>query len=147
MLVEVPSGPTARGASRLVIWPSSFSLDGNSGAVRVVDGHGQVAARVGDHVRLSWADLTYEEAQRGELVAGMPQHCPPSRIFAGGDVSVFDPRDEATEIRLPDPEVLFLRQETVMSAERVFLAAAGVGELVVDGPCLRIKGEYNMHTA
>ncbi len=146
MLVEVPSGPTARGASRLVIWPSSFSLDGNSGAVRVVDGHGQVAARVGDHVRLSWADLTYEEAQRGELVTGMPQHCPPSRIFAGGDVSVFDPRDEATEIRLPDPEVLFLRQETVMSAERVFLAAAGVGELVLDGPCLRIKGEYNMHT-
>ena len=70
----------------------------------------------------------------------MPEHCPPGRIFVGGDVTAFDPRDEVTELRLSDPEVLLLRQETVMSAEREFLAAAGVGELVLDGPCLRLKG-------
>ena len=146
LLVEVPSDPTARGASRLAIWPSSFSLDENSETLRVVDGHGRVAARVGDYIRLSWAKLTYEEAKRSELVTGMPEHCPPSRIFVGGDVTAFAPRDEVTELRLSDPEVLLLRQETIMSAERVFLTAAGVGELVLDGPCLRIKGKYNMNT-
>ena len=146
LLVEVPSDPTALGASRLVIWPSSFLLEANSGTVRVVDGHGRVVAQVGDHVRLSWAELTYEEAKRGELVTGMPEHCPPSRIFVGGDVTAFDPRDEATELRLSDPDVLLLRQETVMSAQREFLEAAGVGELVLDGPCLRIKDEYNATT-
>ena len=146
LLVEVPSDPTARGASRLPIWPSSFSLDANSETLRVVDGHGRVAARVGDYIRLSWAKLTYEEAKRSELVTGMPEHCPPGRIFVGGDVTAFDPRDEVTELRLSDPEVLLIRQETIMSAERVFLTAEGVGELVLDGPCLRIKGKYNMNT-
>ena len=146
LLVEVTSAPTALGASRLVIWPSSFSLEANSGTAKVVDGHGRVIVQVGDHVRLSWAKLASLEAQRSVLVTGMPEHCPPGRIFAGGDVTAFDPRDEVTELRLSDPEVLFLRQETVMSAEREFLAAAGVGELILDGPCLRIKGEYNTNT-
>ena len=55
-------------------------------------------------------------------------------------MTVFDPKNEVTKLRLQSPEVLLLRQETVMAAERVFLAAAGFGELVLDGPCLRING-------
>ena len=140
--VEVPSDPTALGASRLAIWPSSFSLEQDSGTVRVLDGEGRVAAQVEDHVRLSWAAVPYEEAKRRELVTGLSDHClePPSSILVGDEVSVFDPENEATELRLSDPEVLFFRQETEMSVNRVFRLAAGVGELVLDGPCLRLNG-------
>ncbi len=146
LLVEVPTNPNnAPWPARLAIWPSSFSLEQDSGAVRVIDGHGQVAAQVGDHVRVIGAELASEDRKHAELVAGLPEHCPEGRTFVGA-VNVFDPKNEVTELRLSNPDVLFLRQETVMAAERVFLTAAGVGELVLDGPCLRIKDEYNTNT-
>ena len=67
--------------------------------------------------------------------------CPKSSLFLVGDeVTAFDPENEATELRLSDPDVLFLRQKTVLSLDRVFLDAEGVGELVLDGQCLRLKG-------
>ena len=145
--IDVPSNPNnAPWPSRLAIWPSSFSLEQDSGAVRVLDGEGRVAAQVGDHVRVSWAEIPYEEYERQELVTGMPEHCQPGLIFVGGDVTAFDPDNEATELRLSDPEVLLLRRETVMTAEQVFLEALGVGELVLDGPCLRIKDEHGANT-
>ena len=59
LLVEVPSNPNnAPWPARLAIWPSSFSLNVESGTVRVIDGQGQVAAQVGDYVRISRAELT-----------------------------------------------------------------------------------------
>ena len=146
LLVEVPSNPNnAPWPARLAIWPSSFSLDVESGTVRVVDGQGQVAARVGDHVRVSRAELTRGDYKYAELIAGLPEHCPAGRTFVGA-VTVFDSKNEVTKLRLQSPEVLLFRQETVMAAERVFLTAAGFGELVLDVPCLRIKGRYNINT-
>ena len=146
LLVEVPSNPNnAPWPARLAIWPSSFSLDVASGTVRVVDGQGQVAAQVGDYVRISRAELTPKDHKLAELIAGLPEHCPAGRTFVGA-MTVFDPKKEVTKLRLQSPEVLLLRQETVMAAERIFLTAAGVGELVLDGPCLRIKGGYNTTT-
>ena len=59
---------------------------------------------------------------------------------------MFDPGNEATELRLSEPDVLLLRQKTVMAAERAFPVAEGVGELVLDGPCLRLKDEYGIST-
>ena len=139
MLVEVPSNPNnAPWPARLAIWPSSFSLEQDSGAVRVIDGHGQVAAQVGDHVRVIRAELV-KDYKLEELVAGLPEHCPAGRIFVGA-VTVFDPKNEVTELRLQSPEVLLLRQETVMAAEMVLLTAGGFGELVLEGPCLRLNG-------
>ena len=140
LLVEVPPDSTIRGASLLVIWPSSFLLDTDSGTVRVADGRGRVVAQAGDHVRFSRAEVAYEEAKRKELVTGLPEHCPPGHLLVGDEVSVFDPENEATELRLSDPDVLLLRQETVVSLNRVFRQAAGIGELVLDGPCLRLGG-------
>ena len=140
LLVEVPSNPNnAPWPARLAIWSSSFSLDVESGTVRVFDGQGQVAAQVGDYVRISRAELTSEDHKYAELIAGLPEHCPAGRTFVGA-VTVFDPKNEVTKLWLQSPEVLLLRQETVMAAERVFLTAAGFGELVMDGPCLRING-------
>ena len=49
-------------SSWLLIWPAAFTLEAESGSVRIVDGLGRVAAQVGDHVRLSRADVTYQQA-------------------------------------------------------------------------------------
>ena len=138
--VEVPSDDTAiPGSSRLVIWPSSFTFEEAPRTVRIIDGLGRTAAQVGDHVRLSRATVIPEEAKRRELVTGLSERCQRPSFLVGDEVTVFDPEDEATELRLADPDVLFLRQETVISVNRVFLQAAGVGELVLDGQCLRLK--------
>lgn len=48
---------------------------------------------------------------------------------------------EADELRLPDPEVLFLRQEPVPAGRVEVLNAEGIGELVLDGPCLQLRGD------
>ena len=138
--VEVPSHDTTIPASsRLVIWPSSFTFEEAPQTVRVIDGLGRTAAQVGDHVRLSQAAVTSEEAKGRELVTGLSERCQEPYFLVGDEVTVFDPKDETTELRLSDPNVLFLRQETVIAVNRVFLAAAGVGELVLDGQCLRLK--------
>ena len=140
LLVEVPSNPNnAPWPARLAIWPGSFSLDLESGTVRVVDSQGRVAAQVGDYVRVIRAKPA-SDRDYAELAAGLPEQCPEGRIFVGA-VTIFDPKNEVTELRLQNPEVLLLRQETVMAAEMVFLTAAGYGELVLDGPCLTLNGK------
>ena len=139
--VEVPDKDAADPwPPRLLIWPSSFTLREESGTVRIVDGLGRTAARVGDFIRLSRADVTYQQAKDLMSEAALSVDCAGPFFLVGDEVTVFDPKNEATELRLSDPDVLFFRQETVISVNRVFLDAAGVGELVLDGPCLRLKG-------
>ena len=139
--LEVPDKQADRLFSFLLIWPSSFNLEEESGIVRVVDGLGRTAARVGDHIRLSRAAVPYQQGKDLVSQLALSVDCPKSSfLIVGDEVTVFDPENEATELRLSDPDVLFLRQETVISLNRVFLDAAGVGELVLDGKCLRLNG-------
>ena len=139
--IEVPADNSDDIAlSLLVIWPSAYKVEETSRTVRVMDGMGRTAARAGDHVRLSWAPATYQEAKPRELVTGLSEHCPDPSFLVGEEVTVFDPENEATELRLSDPAVLFLRQRTEISANRGFMDAAGIGELVLDGQCLRLDG-------
>ena len=139
--LEVPDKQEERLFSFLLIWPSSFSLEEESGTVRVVDGLGRTAARAGDHIRVSRAAVPYQQGKDLASQLALSVDCPKaSFVIVGDEVTVFDPENEATELRLSDPDVLFLRQETVVSLRRVFLAAAGVGELVLDDQCLRFKG-------
>ena len=144
--VEIPARGASPRMSRLVIWPSSFTFEEESGSIRIIDGLGRTAARVGDHIRLSRAAVTYQQARDQEFSAEGAGHCAQPSTWVGDEVTVFDPENEATELRLSDPDVLFLRQKTVMAVERSFMTAAGVGELVLDGQCLRVKGEYNIST-
>ena len=144
--VEVPARGANPRMSRLVIWPSSFTFEEESGSIRIIDGLGRTAARVGDHIRLSRAAVTYQQARDQEFSAEGAGHCAQPSTWVGDEVTVFDPENEATELRLSDPDVLFLRQKTVMAVERSFMTAAGVGELVLDGQCLRLKAEYNIST-
>ena len=58
----------------------------------------------------------------------------------GEEVAVFDPKNEAAELRLSDLDVLFFRQKTEISVNSELMDAAGTGELVLDGQFLRPNG-------
>ena len=144
--VEVPAMGSSPWMSRLIIWPSSFTFKEESGTVRILDGLGRTVAQVDDHIRVSRAAVTYQQARDQEFTAEGVGHCAQPSTWVGDEVTVFDPGNEATELRLSDPDVLLLRQKTVMVAERTFPVAEGVGELVLEGPCLRLKEEYGIST-
>ena len=124
-------------SSWLLIWPGAFTLEAESGSVRIVDGLGRIAAHVGDHVRLSRATVTFQQAMDQGLVEGLSEDCAEPYLLVGDEVTAFDPKKEATELRLSDPDVLFLRQKTVMGFPSL-KQAQGIGELVLDGQCLRL---------
>ena len=123
--------------SWLLIWPGAFTLEAEYGSVRIVDGLGRVAARVGDHVRFSRADLSYQQAMEQGLLDKLSEECGEPYLLVGDEVTAFDPENEATELRVSDPDVLFPRQETVMGFP-TFMQALGMGELVLDGECLSL---------
>ena len=136
---EAPSGDSAEPRSSwLLIWPGAFTLESEAGSVRIVDGLGRIAAHVGDHVRLSRAEVDFQQAMEQGMVEGLSEDCEEPYLLVGDEVTAFDPDSEATELRLSDPDVLFLREKTVMASNRVLLQALGIGELVLDGPCLRL---------
>ena len=135
---EAPSrSATNPRSSWLLIWPGAFTLESESGSVRIIDGLGEIAAHVGDHVRLSRAAVTYQQAMDQGLVEGLSEDCTEPYLLVGDEVTVFDPKNEATELRLSDPDVLFLRGKTVMGFPSL-KQALGMGEVVLDGQCLRL---------
>ena len=136
---EVPEDPNTPASSWLLIWPSAFTLDTEDGALRIVDENGRIAARVGDHIRLSRATVSYQEAQDQGLILGLSEDCAGPYVLVGDEVTVLDPNNEPTELRLSDPDVLFPRQTTVIAIFRELLTAEGVGELVLDGNCLLLR--------
>ena len=135
---EAPTRDAANPRSSwLLIWPGAFTLEAESGSVRIVDGLGRIAAHVGDRVRLSRAAVTHQQAMDQGLVEGLSEDCTEPYLLVGDEVTVFDPKNEATELRLSDPDVLFLRQKTVLGFPSL-KQALGMGEVVLDGQCLRL---------
>ncbi len=125
--------------SWLLIWPSGFTLETVPETVRVVNDLGRAVAQVGDHIRLSRATATFQQATEQGLIEGLSEDCAEPYFLVGDEVTAFDPGSEATELRLADPDVVFLRAKTMISRHRALMAAAGVGELILDGQCLRLK--------
>ena len=138
--VEVPPDVNGPGGTRLLIWPNGYAADVEGLDVRVVDGNGKVAARVGDHIRLTHATISYTEASDQGLVRGIPEACEGPFYLVGDEITAFDPENEPTELRLSDPDVFFPRQRTVIATSRAQPVAGGGGELVLDGQCLRLDG-------
>ena len=136
---EVPEDANSPASSWLLIWPSAFTLDTEDGAVRIVDGIGRITAHVGDHIRLSHATVSYQEAQDQGLIQGLPEDCAGPHFLVGDEVTAFDPNNEPTELRLSDPDVFFPRKTTTISIVRELLTAAGIGELALNGHCLGLK--------
>ena len=125
--------------SWLLIWPNGFAFETEAETVQVVNELGRVVAHVGGHIRLSPATATFQQATEQGLIEGLSEDCTGPYFLVGDEVSVFDPGSEATELRLSDPNVVFLRAETMTSRLRALMDAEGVGELILDGQCLRLK--------
>ena len=123
--------------SRLVVWPSTFSVSAEGGSVGVVDSAGRIAARVGDHVRFG-GDLTSSQAARAREIEQVTD-CPGPLFFVGDEVTAFS-LDGPTSLTLdlPEGELHFRRQEGTLGGQTSWQALA-VGELVLDGSCLRLK--------
>ena len=136
--VEVPPDANGPGRASLLIWPSGFRFDVEDGAVRIVDSDGEIAASVGDHIRLTHAKVSYQEATDQSLLREIPVDCDGPFYLVGDEITVFDPNNEPTELRLADPDVLFPRKRTVIATGRSQKVAEGVGELVLEGGCLRL---------
>ncbi len=140
--VEIPADPT-RGdnpaLSRLLIWPTAFTLDTGHGDLRIIDGTGRVAAHIGDHVRFSGATISYQEARNRGLIRGMSGDCSGPYFLVGDELSAFDANNEPTELRLSNPDVLFPRQRTIIASIRTRFNGRGIGDLVLEGHCLRLK--------
>ena len=109
LCTEAPSSDAASPRSSwLIIWPSAFTLEAESGPVRIVDGLGRIVAHVGGHVRISRAALTYQESMDQGLVEGLTENCAKPYLLMGDEVTDFDRKNEPTELRLSVPDVLFL---------------------------------------
>ncbi len=136
--VEKPSGADEPRRMGLLVWPSGFGSRVEGGRVSIVDADSRIFARVGDHVRLTHATIYYKEASERGLLRGMSGDCDGPFYLVGDEVAVYDPDDEPTALRLSDPEVFFPRRRTGRPTRGLFREALGIGELVLDGPCLRL---------
>ena len=123
--------------SRLIVWPRSFTLSTEDGSVRVVDATGRIAARVGDHVR--FGGYPTQTVRLRELEKELPTGCPGPYLWAGDEVTAISLDGPTTlTLQLPDFELHFPRQETILGGQESLLEES-IGELVLDGQCLRLK--------
>ena len=123
--------------SALLVWPETFTLSTEDGVVRVVDANGRIAARVGDHVRITYLSVSFQEARDQGLIHGLSEDCPGPYWLAGDEVAAIS-LDAPSILLLSDPELHFPLQGTVLG-EHESLTAEANGELVLDGHCLRLK--------
>ena len=143
---EAPPRSGHDNRSRLIIWPRSFTLNTEDGYVRVVDATGRIAARVGDHVRFGGSISSPQTARIQELEKELPSRCPGPYMLAGDEVTAIIPDEPTTlTLQLPDRELVFPRQKTYLGSPGSPTAEA-IGELILDGQCLRLKSEYDDRT-
>ena len=143
---EAPPRSGHDNRSRLIIWPRSFTLNTEDGYVRVVDATGRIAARVGDHVRFGGSISSPQTARIQELEKELPSRCPGPYMLAGDEVTAISP-DEPTALtlQLPDQELFFPRQMTYLGSPTA-MSALAVGEVILDGHCLRLKSDNSSTT-
>ena len=83
--------------------------------------------------------MGFQQAVDQGWVDGLSEACTEPYFLVGDEVTAFDPRNQATELRLSDPEVVLLRRETVMGFPAL-PQALGIGDLVLEGQCLSLDG-------
>ena len=137
---EAPPRSGHDNRSRLIVWPRSFTLNTEDGSVRVVDATGRIAARVGDHVRFGGYPSGPQSVRLRELEQELPTDCPGPYLWAGEVTAISLGGPTTLTLELPDSELHFLRQETILGGQ-ASLTALAIGELVLDGNCLRLKGD------
>ena len=134
---EAPPRSGHDNRSRLIIWPRSFTLKTEDGYVRVVDATGRIAARVGDHVRFGGSASGSQSARLQELEKELLTDCPGPYLWAGEVTAISLDGPTTLTFQLPDRDLHFRRQETTLGGQES-LTALAIGELVLDGQCLRL---------
>ena len=72
----------------LLVWPPDFTLKAENGVLEILDGTGQVVARVGEEVRMGGGEVNYVE-QLGEYVRRqLPPNCPGPYWIVGAGVGL-----------------------------------------------------------
>ena len=148
---DAPPPDSISPKSLLIVWPHSFTLSTEDGSVRIVDETGRIAARIGDHVRLSgtmarWIRARSQTARWRELKQLMPKECEGPYWLVGDYVTAISLDGPTTlTLQLPDSELHFRWQKTYLSSQER-LTALAIGELVLEGQCLRLKADDDDRT-
>ena len=130
----------------LLVWPPGFSLSVKGSSVRVIDETGLIVAHLGDDVRVSSGHPGRSDDSRRRLIEleqRVSADCPGDYlgryVIVGDEVSAVGP-DEPTVVPLPGSTLYFQRSRTPRGVPETELALL-IGELVLDGDCLRIGGD------
>ena len=146
MRADAPPPDNISPESLLIVWPHSFTLRSEDGSVRIVDETGRIAARIGDHVRLSGTMAGSQTARGRELKQALPKDCPGPYWLVGDYVTAISLDGPTTlTLQLPDSELHFRLARNYLGL-REMLTAEAVGELALEGQCLRLKADDDDRT-
>ena len=146
MRADAPPPDDISPESLLIVWPRSFTLRSEDGSIRIVDETGRIAARIGDHVRLSGTMAGSQTARGRELKQALPKDCPGPYWLVGDYVTAISLDGPTTlTLQLPDSELHFRLARNYLGL-REMLTAEAVGELALEGQCLRLKADDDDRT-
>ena len=126
-----------RAASLLLIWPNTFTFDTKNGVVRIVDATGRIVAHVGDDVRFSRTNVSFEQALDQEWIHGLSEDCSGPYWLVADEVAAVSHVDP---VRPPDPEgpeVFFPQHGAPLGTDDGGSYWAGL--LILDEGCLRVE--------
>lgn len=63
------------GGNHLVIWQTDYFMNDNEGIIEIWDRNGEVAARVGDEIRMGGGEVTLTEKLKQQLNEVLPERC------------------------------------------------------------------------
>ena len=126
-----------RAASLLLIWPNTFTFDTKNGVVRIVDATGRIVAHVGDDVRFSRTNVSFEQALDQEWIHGLSGDCSGPYWLVADEVAAVSHVDP---VRPPDPEgpeVFFPQHDAPLGTDDG--GSYWAGQLILDDGCLRVE--------
>ena len=126
-----------RAASLLLIWPNTFTFDTKNGVVRIVDATGRIVSHVGDDVRFSRTNVSFEQALDQEWIQGFSGDCSGPYWLVADEVAAVSHVDP---VRPPDPEgpeVFFPQHGAPLGTDDG--GSYWAGQLILDDGCLRVE--------
>ncbi len=114
----------------LLVWPPDFRLNTEGDGIQVLNGDGQVAARVGEEVYMGGGKIGYVHRLDEYVVRQLPPGCTGPYWIVGDVVS------SAKSLQVFGSKIYLILQPPTVG-DRVNMLAGGNGELVLDEGCLR----------
>lgn len=116
--------------SYLLVWPPDFTLNTENDAIQILNGAGQIVARVGDEVRISGGEIRSVEFLDERVRQKLPAGCPGPYWIVGDEVSPVEATEESAvpsvtqsaEAATPVP----LKEEALVQDAKVYAADQGI---------------------